>query len=217
MSTTWTLVAGEICADALQHLGVLAAGEPASGADMQAALNGLDSVLKELPLHGYSWPKLSTETALTWGGAGVQTMVLPTDYYGNPVAWKTLAGSKVWLTQIPHGTWIGMTERTAAGPATHFYVSPAGVFHLYPVPADADPVVTLQYQRIVSDADLATTPDIPQYWVNPLGYGVANEIALKFSVPGDRRLEIAQRWAAKRDRALANSIAHETICFEVRD
>lgn len=217
MPTSWTLAATEICTDALEHLGVLASGESASGPDMQAALRALDGVLKELPLHGYSWPKLSAETALVWGGAGVQDMDLPADYYGYPVAWKTVDGSKAQLTQISHADWVQMPSREAEGPATHFYVSPAGEFKLYPVPVDADPVVTLQYQKIVDDAALATTPDLPQYWFNPLGYGVANELGLKFGVAGDKRMEIAQRWAAKRDRALENSIAHETISFEVRD
>lgn len=217
MSTTWTLLASEVCTDALQHLGVLGEGETASGDQQQIALRGLDAVLKELPLSGYAWPKLSAEASLTWGGAAVQTISLPADYYGYPVLWKTLNGSKYQLTPIPHAQWVQMPERTAAGPVTHFYVSPANVVYLYPVPADEDPVLTIQYQKIVDDAALATTPDVLQIWKNALGYGVANETGLKFAAPQARRVEIAQRWTAKRQLALSNSIASEVISFEVRE
>lgn len=214
MSTAWTLAASDICTDALEHLGVIADGETASGGDMQLALKALNGVLKELPLHGYAWPALSAEVALTW--AGVQALALPVDYYAYPMAWKTVNGFKSPLLPIPHAQWVQMTDRTATGTTTHFYISPAGELLVYPVP-DVDPVITLQYQKIVPDAALTTAPVLPQYWLNPLGYGVANELSLKFSLPSDRRVEIAQRWGAKRDRALEHSIASEVISFEVRE
>lgn len=215
MSTTWTRTATQICIDALQHLNVLGSGETASAGDMQLALGALDAILKELPLSGYAWPQLSGEVAMTYAAA--QTMALPADYFAYPVAWKTVNGYQVPLTQIPHAIWIGMQDRTATADAvTHFYVSPDKAFYLWPVPA-ADPVVTLQYQKIVPDAVGSATPTIPQYWLNALGYGVANELALKFGLPQDRRVEIAQRWAAKHDKALEFSIPSETITFQVAD
>lgn len=221
MSTSWTLAAAEICNDALQHLGVLGDGETASGADMQIALRGLDGILKELPLGGYTWPKLSGEVALAY--LGVATIALPADYYGYPSVWRTINGQRSSLVQIPHALWITRGDRfdlattNSAGP-THFYIGPDKVLHLYPTPATSpDPLITIQYQKIVDDAALFNTPDLPQYWLNPLGYGVANEIALKFDTPQEKRIEIAQRWKAKYDRALENSIAHEVIEFSARD
>lgn len=214
MTTAWTLAATEVCTDALEHLGVLGDGETANASDMQKALRGLDAVLKELPLAGYTWPKLSAEVGLTW--TGVQTLTLPTDYYGYPVAWNLLSGYRTPLIQIDHARWVQMTDRTAAGTASHFYINPAGVFNVWPVPT-TDPTITLQYQKIVDDAVLATQPNLPQYWLNALGYGVANEIALKFGAPQPVRIEVAQRWSAKKGLALQNSIASEPISFEVRD
>lgn len=213
MTTAWTLTASDICTDAMQHLGYLDPDATASGNDMQVALRGLDAVLKELPLAGYTWPKLSAETALTW--ASLQAISLPSDYYGYPIAWKTLNGQRVPLGQIPHARWVQMIDRTATGEATHFYVNPSNVFYVWPVPS-SDPGLYVQYQKIVDDAELAVTPDVLQLWKNALGYGVANELGLKFGVPQERRVEIAQRWKAKRDAALLNSIASEVICFEVR-
>jgi hypothetical protein len=218
MSTSWTLLASEVCTDALQHLGVLGEDETANASQTQTALRGLDVVLKELPLAGYVWPKLSAEVALTWV-AGDQTMALPDDYYGNPVAWRTDEGEKVPLVQISHAYWVQMLNREASGKPSHFYISPAGEFTMYPTPeaTDDDPGVYLQYQRIVDDAELATTPDVLQIWKGALGYGVADEISMKVGAPKDRRVEVNQRWMMKKGLALQNSVSSEVISFEVRE
>lgn len=215
MSTTWTRTATQICNDALEHMSVLGSGETANAGDMQLALKALDAVLKELPLSGFNWPQLSGEVALTF--AASQQMALPTDYLDYPVAWKTLNGYKSLLTQIPHATWVGMADRTVAGEVvTHFYISPAKVFYLWPTPT-VDPVVTLQYQKIVPDADGSSATALPQIWLGAVPLGVANELTLKFGLPQDKRVEIAQRWKAKRDHALAMSVPSEVISFSVAD
>lgn len=210
----WTLAASEICADALEHLGVIADGETASSGDMQTALRALNGVLKELPLFGYHWPALSGENALAWGNS--QAVVLPADYYGSPVVWSAASGARVRLTQLTHAEWIAQPIRTQSGTATHFCINPLGDLLVWPVPS-VNPVLTLQYQRVVGDAEIIAAPMLPLFWLNPLGYGVANELALKFGVPQDKRAEIAQRWDAKKSRALEGSIASEVISFSVAD
>lgn len=215
MATSWTLTAAEICTDALEHMGILSDGETASSGDMQTALKALNGVLKELPLLGYLWPALSAEASLTWTAG--QTVSLPADYYAYPVVWIRPSGAKLPpLVQLNHAQWQATPNQDAQGSATHFYVDPLGALHLWPAPL-VDPVLTIQYQRIVSDAGLAVSPGLPQYWINPLGYGVANELVLKFGVPQDKRVEIAQRWDAKRSRALESSVASESISFSVAD
>lgn len=210
-------MAGQICRDALEHLQVVGAGESIAAADQVTALRGLDAVLKELPLSGYNWPKLSGEVALAWSAGTPQTVPLPADFYNYPSVWKTVNGQPVPLTQIPHSEWIAKVNRTAtATQPTHFYVSPAKVVYFWPIPT-ADPVATLQYQKIVDDAALAVAPDVLQIWLNPLGWGVADEISMKFGVAQPLRVEVNQRWTAKKRLALANSIPSETISFSVDD
>jgi hypothetical protein len=213
-STSWTLTASEICTDALEHMGIIADGETASSSDMHTALKALDGVLKELPLMGYLWPALSAESALNW--VGDQIVSLPDDYYAYPVAWSQSNGARVQLVHLNHAQWLATPNQDAEGSATHFYVNPLGDLYLWPVPL-VDPVLSIQYQRIVSDAALTAAPSLPQYWINPLGYGVANELVLKFGVPQDKRVEIAKRWDAKKNRALESSVASESICFGVAD
>jgi hypothetical protein len=214
MPTSWSLTATEMCSSALGHLGVLGAGETASSSDVTLCLQALDGILKELPLPGYSWPKLSAEVALTWAAGAA--IALPSDYYGHAVAWKLLNGQRVPLTQINHADWVRMIDRAATGTISHFYISPGNTFTGWPVAA-ADPSVTVQYQKIVDDAVLATTPDVLQYWKPALPWGIAHELALDYGLDAQTRGEIAQRWLAKRGAALASSIPSETICFEARE
>lgn len=214
MTTAWTLAAAEICTDALEHLNAIGDGDAASGGDMQLALRALDAVLKELPLVGYSWPKLSGEVALPW--AAGQTIPLPADYYGSPYLWRVSGINKVPLIQIPHGRWVLLANREAQGVPSHYYIDPSNAIHLWPAPT-VDPVASLQYQKIVSDAQATLPPDVAQFWVNPLGYGVANELLFKFAIPESKAQQIAARWVSKRALALESSIASEAISFEVRD
>lgn len=213
MAASWSLTASEICADALEHLGIMADGETASSGDMQLALKALNGVLKELALFGLHWPLLSGEVALPWVSG--QVVALPADYYGWPVVWQQRNGARELLLPLPRAEWV-TRDRTGSGIPSHYYIAPNNQLLLWPIPA-ADPVLTLQYQRVIADADLSVSPQLLSYWVNPLGYGVANELVLKFGTPQDKRVEIAQRWDAKRVRALESAIASETLSFGVAD
>jgi len=216
MTTSWTETATEICSDAMLHLGVLDPTESIGGEELAIALRALDSVLKELPLHGYSWPKLSSETAFTWVSG--QTIALPADYFAFPSIWITSSGNKARLTELTHAQWVENPGRSlATGDPTHIYVSPDKYVWLYPTPTTA-PTLTIQYQKIIDDSVAGSAPNVPQHWINPLGYGVANELSLMYSsTPPDVRAEIAQRWAVKRERALEYSISFAPVSFSVED
>jgi hypothetical protein len=217
MATSWTLTANQICRDALEHLGAAGEGETVSAGDQNLALRALDAVLKELPLSGYSWPKLSGEVALAWNSVSPQAVTLPTDYYAYPAAWKTVNDELVPLTQIPHAEWVTMAgKENEAQEPTHFYISPSKVLHFWPEPTQ-DPGAKLQYQKIVDDAQATSAPDMPQYWINALGYGVASELRFKFGIDTQKRNEIKMQWEEKKTFCLANSIPSEPISFSVAD
>lgn len=215
MATSWALTAQQICRDALEHLEAVGEGEAMSAGDLNAAMRGLDAVLKELPLAGYSWPKLSGDSALAWNAGTPGVVAVPADYFGYPVAWKTVSGEQIPLTPIRHADWIGMTDRTAtAEQPTHFYIAPNKTLHFWPVPTQ-DPGAVLQYQRIVDDAVSTAAPDVPQYALNALGYGVANEIKHKFGANPQKREEIRLTWELKKALVMANSVETAPISFSV--
>lgn len=214
VTTTSTTTAQDICAEALEILGAIGQDETPGNADIQTALRGLQTVLGELPLAGYDWPKLSAETALTW--ASVQMFTLPSDYYGNPVAWKTVNGAKCPLAQIAHADWVQLPNRQATGVATSFYVGPDNTFYVYPTPS-TDPGLYVQYQRVIDGASLTTTPDVLQSMKSALSWGVADELSMKFQIAQAERVEIAQRWGAKKVLMLQNAAPSGPISFEVRE
>lgn len=212
MTTSWTRTSGSICNEGLQQLGVLALGQAANPEDFQAALDALGAVLKELPLSGYIWPKLSNEIALTWSSGAPTSVALPSDFYGYPIVYS----NGVKLNEIKFTDWVELNNRTQTtdGPISGFYVSPANVLFLYPVPT-TDPALTILYQRIVDD--VASAVDLPQFWLNALGYGVANELLFKYGIPEPRASRIEKRWEQKKAVALASSIGNEAISFGVAD
>lgn len=217
MSTTWTLTANEVCRDALEHLNVVGSGETINADDQVLALRALDAVLKELPLSGYHWPKLSGETTLTWAALTPSYIALPADFYNYATVWKTVDGELVPLKQIPHSAWVAMEGKTnTAEQPTHFYISPAKVLYFYPIPT-VDPVAKLQYQKIVDDAVGATTPDVIQTAKNALGYGVANELKFKYGIDAQRSEGIRLTWEQKKAMFLAHAISYEQISFSVDD
>jgi hypothetical protein len=214
VTTAWTRTAGSICNEGLQQLGVLAAGQTANAEDFQAALDALGAVLKELPVYGYAWPALSSETTLTWSSGTPGSVSLPDDFYGYPVVYA----NGVPLQPLRFTDWADLPSRmpTTDGAPSGFYVSPDNVLRLYPVPT-TDPVLTVLYQRIVPDVASGDSTGLSPYWVNALGYGVANELLFKYGIPEPRASRIEKRWEMKKALALASSVSNEAISHQVAD
>ena len=193
MTTNWTQTAQEIYTGALEICEAIGDGEPASASDLAICERALNGILKELPLHGFSWFKItSQDVSITWSGITPQEVSPPADYYGNPVLKR--AGEP--LNQIAKAEFDYKPAQTATHP-TDFYQTPAGNFLLWPTPTQ-DPVLTLSYQAIVDDVTTTATPDIKQAWLLGFTYWLADEISLKFGVPQATRVEIKQRAAEKR-------------------
>lgn len=211
MSTSWTETADQICTKALLKLGVIAAGETASYEDMNAALSALDNVLNELPLRGYLWPALTAEASLTWTSGN--TVTLPADYYSYPAIWSSVSGSRVPLQQMTHPEWCELRDTSPIGLVTKFYIDPVGTCYLYPEP-DVDPVLTLQYQRLISDVSEFSAADVPRVLIGALHYGVAAELIEDYG-----RLDLQQsiegKWNQKRELALQSLIDIAPIDFTV--
>ena len=217
MATNWSETAGTIVEDAYAHIGVTGEGEATNSDQMISGLRALDGILKELPLFGYQWPKLSINTtSITWTTG--QTVSLPSDYFNYGVINSAVSGKPVMLAQIPTAIWNGMPDRsTATGNPTHFYITPTNVVYLYPTPS-VNPVLTVQYQKVIDDAAQNTIPDMLQFWTKPLGYGVAFELSTKYDIISDQLFkEIKERWFMGRSMAIENSQQYEPIDVEVRD
>ena len=213
MTTSWTETAGQICSEALVILGVIAPDETPTYSDMNSALRALDNVLQELPLRGYVWPALTAEASLAWVSGN--TVTLPADYYANPALWSNVSGSRVQLEQMTHPHWMTLKDTSPVGTTTHFYINPVGTCYLYPEPS-VDPVLTLQYQRLIADSSQFAASDVPRILIGALHYGVANELIIAYG-----RMDIAQqveaRWMQKRELAFQSLINEAPITFMVSE
>jgi hypothetical protein len=213
LTTSWTETAGEICTKALLKLGVVAAGETPTYEEMNHALGALDIVLQELPLRDYLWPQLTAEATLVWTTGN--TVTLPADYYSNPTLWSSVSGSRVQLRFMPHAEWIGLRDTSPDGNPDAFYIDPIGTCYLYPSPL-VNPVLTLQYQRLIADSAQFTAADVPRVLIGALHYGVAAELIEDYG-----RMDLSQviegKWQQKKELVLQSLIEEAPITFVVNE
>lgn len=210
MSTSWTQTAQEIYTGALELCEAISDGEIPGASDVALCKRALDGILKELPLHGLSWFKLTTtDVSITWAVLTAQTVTPPSDYFGSPV----LKRDGVPLRQITKAEFDAKAASSATLPI-EFYETPSGTFKLWPTPS-TDPALTLSYQAICNDVTSTATPDIKQAWILGFTYWLADEISMKFGVPQPVRAEIKQRAEEKRNLMKQWAAEQAPIAFTV--
>lgn len=218
MSTTWTLSTLDTIKGALQLCGSVGVGETVSAADSELCLRALDGVIKELPIHGFQWPQLSsTPVAVAWVLATPSSVTPPADYFGAPVLQYTDAGGvKRQLVPASKAEWELLDLTKTAQYPTTFYVAPDLTFKLWPAPTQ-NPTLTLTYQSILPDLVLTATPPIQQQYLNLLQYLLADEVSLKFGCSQDIRAEIAARASQKKFMMVQWAVDQSPIFFTVQD
>lgn len=216
MSTTWNLTAQGVITDALEIIGVIGSGQTAAADDYTVCMTALQSIIKELPIHGLSWPKVTAApTALTWNAGTPAQVAMPADYFGVPVISHTVDRIDANLWVIPKAEYDAILDPdyVAARPQK-IYIAANGIGYLWPVPA-VDPALSITYQAIAIDAALGAMPDVSQTWMGLLGLWVANDVSIKFGVGLADRQDIERRFLARRALALAYAAESAPICFGV--
>lgn len=207
------MTAIEIIRGALETCGVIASGEAVSNEDAALCLGVLNRIIKLMPTHGFSWPKLtSTDASIAWvSGNSVSS---PSDYFGVPVLdYTNTNGKRVPLIELTKADFDKLEPTEAAAYPTHFYVAPDATFKLYPTPT-TNPNLKLSYQAIIADVTLTQTPSITIVYQDLLECWLADEISIKFMVPQNDRAEIVKRLGAKKEHALQWAVSMAPIYFE---
>lgn len=212
----WTLTTVEVIRGALELCQVIGVGEPVSDPNTDTCMDALQGLVKELPIHGYQWPQISsTPVSVSWVLATPSSVSPPADYFGAPVLQYTDAGGvKRELPQVSKALWETLDLTKTAQYPDRFYVAPNLTFKLWPAPTQ-NPVLTLTYQSIIPDLTLTATPGLAQQYLNALQYLLADEISLKFGVPQDVRVEIAARAAVKKQMILQWAVDQGSLVIEV--
>lgn len=217
MTTAWNLPAQDIITDALQIIGLVGAGQTASDDDHNVCLVALQNIIKELPLHGVVWPKVTAApVSLAWSAGTPSQVTLPADYIGAPSVYYVAGGAKVPVQVIAKAAFDALPPAGGNGAPSKVYIAPNNAAYLWPVPA-TDPGLMLTYQAIAADVDIAARPDVAQTWLAGLGLWLAYEVAGKFGVPMLDRQDIEKRFAAKRRLMLAYAAESAPITFTVAD
>jgi hypothetical protein len=215
--TDWTLTTLDVIKGALQLCQAIGVGENVNDDDATLCLTALDGVLKELPIHGFQRPKISSApVAVTWSSLTPSVAYPPGDYFGAPVLKFTDASTqKKQLRQVAKAEWETLITQTAAYPEI-VYVSPDLTFNLWPTPTQ-DPGLTLTYQSILPDLILTGATGLEQQYVNGLQFLLADEISLKYGVSPADRAEIAARATQKKFKMLQWATDLGPICITVDD
>lgn len=216
LSTPWTLASQQIVRGALELCQAVGGSEPVSAEDNEVCMRALNGILKELPLHGVSWPKItSAAVSLTWAIATPGQVSAPVDYFGVPVLKFTNAnGALSALGHVSKPAFDALDTTQTARYPQRFFVAPDLTFKLWPTPTQ-DPVLKLTYQAVITDASLTQVPDIQAAYLNGLQYWLANEVALKFETPADIRREITQKYLEKRMLMTQWGVDMAPISFQV--
>lgn len=225
MSTSYTLPTQDILTDALEIMGVVGAGQTASADDYGVVLRALQNVLKELPIHGLTWPKVTPAPVyLPWSFMTPDRVAMPVDYFGSPsiTRLRDLAynrgQSPVYV--VTHAEFEKCRQQQfepGENPSLEpqrIYIAPNNIGYLWPVPS-VDPMLRMTYQAITNDAELSMTPDVAQTWNAGLGLWVAYEAAPKFGVDMATRADIERRFMMRRALMLSHAVETAPIQFRV--
>lgn len=215
----WTLTAIEVIRGALELCQAIGVGEPVSDPDAELCMDSLQGILKELPLHGFSWPQVSsTPVAVSWVLATPSSVTPPVDFFGAPVLKFTDAGGvKRELMRVDKTRWEMLDLTKTGAYPSYFYVAPDLTFKLWPAPTQ-NPNLALTYQSIIPDLSALTSiPGVQQQYLNSLQYFLADEICLKFGTSQDIRVEIAGRAAQKKMLMTQWAVDQGPISIEVID
>lgn len=216
MATAWSMTARQIVQDALTLLGASAIGETVTGDLYLLSIRTLNGVMKELALHGYTWPNLNVAaSALAWSGGTPSYVTAPADFSSDLVLARTDAnGSQTPMTALQRAAWLEVPNKAATGSyPTHFYADVDGKVYLWPVPTQ-DPGLRASYIQKPDDVVDAQAPDFPASGALALVWGLAAHMAPHFQI--DPAL-YAATWGVKRADLLANGVNTAPVIFELID
>jgi hypothetical protein len=104
------------------------------------------------------------------------------------------ASNEIPMYSLSRQEYFDLPNKSSTGIPTQFYYDPqlgTGKLYLWPVPESVDYVFKCNFQRTLEDFDATTdTPDLPQEWLEALGYNLAIRIAPQYGKAVPREVAI---------------------------
>ena len=234
MTTSYSITRDQVIVAALRKLGVVEPSDTGSSLDANLIANHaqtLNLMVKQWATDGIKlWtvveqtlPLVASQTSYTIGPSGcdltadkpmklVQAWIRNTSvspYIDTPLQILSqqeynILGSK-FSTGVANTVYLnpGVTSSTA-----YVYLTPdSGTATNYTMHM----VVQVQIQDISS---ASSVPDFPNEWMNALVWGLADELAIEYSVPANHRQEIMAKANLYREAISSASVAAESTYFQ---
>ena len=208
-SIDFTLTARQVVTFALRKLGVTAGSETPAPEDSDQALEELNMMLKGMQKSGPMIFTVRTDgtKALT---AATAAHVLTTE---KPlrlleVRYSDTNDREIPMTEMTRTEYWELPEKTSSGVPTNYWYDDNGqgfTIYVWPVKATVTTeTIEFTYIRRIEDIDdLANTLDIPNEWLDTVGYNLAERLISTFGVKGERAARIeakaAQLWQQAKD------------------
>lgn len=178
-ATDWTLNAREVATFALRKIRVLASNETASAEDMALCVENLNALLKGFQIKG---PNIfrNTEGSLPLASATASySLTVP---YRIVSARFKQSGREIPMTELSRDEYFDLPLKTSTGIPTQYYFDvqrDGGTLYVWPVLATAaGETIEYTYQRRYQNVGgLNNNLDVPQEWLETLGYALAARIA----------------------------------------
>jgi hypothetical protein len=199
-SIDWSLLRERLCDKGLEKIGRLGAGETPAAEDRSLCLEALDSILKNLAVHGYKWPKTASTPFAASFAVGVQTATLPQDFY-NLVSMNYIdtSGNEVYMFPITTREWNDIKNKTTSGGNPQkAYIDNFNVLHIWPVPSVAT-VINVYYEKVIPDSTPNSQVDLDAAWMLALPYGIGSEVGFEFEIDSKKLDRISAKWAFERN------------------
>lgn len=186
MATTGTKTVSAIVTAALRKMGVTAADEPATAADMANGVEALEMMLKSWQREPHlDWTVTSGSVALTTGANHTLSPVRPIRIVS--ARYKGTGGNEIPMVEMTRDQYDSLPNKTSTGVPTQFYYDrqrEAAVLYVWPVMASVTTeTIEYTYQREIEDIAASTdTVDIPGEWYECAVYNLADRMMIDYEI-----------------------------------
>jgi len=196
-STNFNMTAQQVVTFALRKIGILNPRETARATDMATGIEDLNLMLKSWQVSGPNlWRMTEGSVALT----------STTQYYSLSAAYRVIAARFVQnsietpMELLTREEYYDLPSKATTGIPTQYYFDPqrgGGTLYIWPVLATAaGETIKYTYQRRFEDIDdKANDLDVPQEYLDLVGYNLAARLCDDYAVDAQRAKQVIGRAA----------------------
>lgn len=211
----------DLIAASLRLTGRFAAGEAVPADDLANCAQALNIIVKEMVTEGLPlWcvqdiPVPLLDGVASYNLSAITGMPLPQRILDGYLRYST--GNDLWFAPKSRYDYDTLGMKNTPGIPNQCYYDPqlgAGTLFFYPVPVDSTCIYHAVIQRQIQDFNLGTdNPDFPQEAFRLLKWCLADEIALEYETPEERRREINQKAVGLREKFFSYQQEQASVTF----